>query len=86
MVERARRFSACVGHSETPRRSPSLNGARSCMTKHERALESLARDGYISIARSGELVSLVGRALKDARPAKRIDDMNKIYESMRALI
>ena len=54
--------------------------------KHERALESLARDGYISIARSGELISLVGRALKDSSPAKKVDDTDKIYEAMRALI
>ena len=54
--------------------------------KHERVLESLARDGYISIARSGELISLAGRALKDTSPAKRIDDTDKIYEAMRALI
>ncbi len=54
--------------------------------KHERALESLVRDGYISIARSGELISLVGRALKDSSPAKKVDDTNKIYEAMRTLI
>lgn len=54
--------------------------------KHERALESLACDGYISIARSGELISLVGRALKDSSLVKRVDDTDKIYEAMRALI
>ena len=54
--------------------------------KHERALENLARDGYILIARSGELISLSGRALKDSSPVKRVDDTDKIYEAMRALI
>lgn len=54
--------------------------------KHERALENLMRGGYISIARSGELISLVGRALKDSSPAKKVDDTEKIYEAMRALI
>ncbi|MCX5667959.1 MAG: ELM1/GtrOC1 family putative glycosyltransferase [Candidatus Omnitrophica bacterium] len=54
--------------------------------KHEFALENLVKEGYVSIARSGELISLVGRALKDASPAKRVDDMDKIYEAMRALI
>ncbi len=63
-----------------------LDKKKSAMTKHERALEDLVREGYISIARSGELVSLVGRALKDGSPAKRIDDTEKIYEAMRALI
>ncbi len=63
-----------------------LNKKRNGITKHERALESLARDGYISIARHKELVSLVGRAFKDSSPVKRIDDTEKIYEAMRALI
>ncbi|MCX5666248.1 MAG: ELM1/GtrOC1 family putative glycosyltransferase [Candidatus Omnitrophica bacterium] len=64
----------------------SLDKKRSAMTKHERALENLAEEGYVTIARSGELISLVGRALKDSSPAKRIDDTEKIYEAMRALI
>jgi len=64
----------------------SLDKKRGGITKHERALESLARDGYVSIARTGELISLVGRALKDTTPAKRIDDTEKIYEAMRVLI
>ena len=63
-----------------------LDRKKSGLVKHERAFESFARDGYISIARSGELISLVGRALKDSSPAKRIDDTEKIYEAMRALI
>jgi KDO2-lipid IV(A) lauroyltransferase len=63
-----------------------LEKKKNGMTKHERALESLACDGYISIARSGELISLVGKALKDSSPAKKVDDMEKIYEAMRALI
>jgi len=64
----------------------SLNKKKSGVTKHELALDSLAKDGYISIARFGELISLVGLALKDTRTAKRIDDTEKIYEAMRALI
>lgn len=63
-----------------------LDKKRGGMTKHERALMSLAQGGYISIARAGELISLIGRALKDTTPAKRVDDTNKIYEAMRALI
>lgn len=64
----------------------SLDKKKKGVAKHERALESLARDGYISIARQGELISLAGRALKDSSPAKKIDDTVKIYEAMRALI
>jgi mitochondrial fission protein ELM1 len=59
---------------------------KSGMTKHERALMNLAQDGYIAIARSGELISLVARALKDNTPAKKVDDTDKIYEAMRVLI
>lgn len=59
---------------------------RSGVTKHERALAHLAEEGYVSIARTGELISLTGRALKDVSPAKKIDDTEKIYEAMRALI
>jgi KDO2-lipid IV(A) lauroyltransferase len=64
----------------------SLDKKKGGMTKHEQALESLAHGGYISIARQGELISLVGRTLKDTKPAKMVDDTEKIYEAMRALI
>ena len=63
-----------------------LDKKRDSVAKHERALDGLAREGYISIARAGELISLVGRALKDTSPAKKINDTDKIYEAMRALI
>jgi KDO2-lipid IV(A) lauroyltransferase len=56
------------------------------MTKHEYILENLLKERYISIARTGELISLVGRALKDTSPVKKINDTEKIYEAMRALI
>ncbi|MDP3730123.1 MAG: ELM1/GtrOC1 family putative glycosyltransferase [Candidatus Omnitrophota bacterium] len=63
-----------------------LDKKKNGMTKHERALKNLAEEGYISIAGSGELISLAGRALKDNTPAKKIDDTEKIYEAMRSLI
>lgn len=59
---------------------------RGSITKHERVLERLSKEGHISIARAGELISLAGRALKDTTPVKKINDMDKIYEAMRALI
>jgi len=64
----------------------SLDKKKNFMTKHERVLENLAKEGFLSIARAGELISLTGRALKDSTPAKKVDDMSKIYEAMRALI
>jgi KDO2-lipid IV(A) lauroyltransferase len=64
----------------------SLDKKTSGMTKHESALESLVKEGYISVARMGELISLVGRALKDPSPAKKVDDTEKIYNAMRSLI
>jgi Kdo2-lipid IVA lauroyltransferase/acyltransferase len=64
----------------------SLDKKKSSMTKHEFALENLVKGGYVSLARPGELISLVGRALKDTSPAKKVDDTDKIYEAMRALI
>ena len=63
-----------------------LEKKRDSVAKHERALAGLEKEGYVSIARAGELISLVGRALKDVRPAKSVDDTDKIYEAMRALI
>ncbi|MDP3790620.1 MAG: ELM1/GtrOC1 family putative glycosyltransferase [Candidatus Omnitrophota bacterium] len=63
-----------------------LKKKKNSITKHERVLENLARDGYISIARAGEMISLASRALKDTSPAKKVGDTDKIYEAMRALI
>ena len=63
-----------------------LEKRKSAVNKHERILDNLSRERHISIARSGELISLVGRALKDTTPPKRIGDTEKIYEAMRALI
>ncbi len=63
-----------------------LEKKRSGITKHELALENLVKEGHVSIARRGELISLVGRALKDASPSKKICDTDRIYEAMRALI
>jgi mitochondrial fission protein ELM1 len=64
----------------------SLEKRKGRMTKHERILENLANQKHISIARTGELISLIGRALKDNTPPKKIGDTEKIYEAMRALI
>jgi Lauroyl/myristoyl acyltransferase len=55
-------------------------------TKHERLLARLAVDGYVTVARPYELSSAIIRALSAGASAKKIDDMEKIYEAMRALI
>ena len=64
----------------------SLGKKKGRITKHELVLENLVKEGCISVARTGELISLIGRALKDSRPAKKINDTDKIYEAMRSLI
>jgi len=64
----------------------SLDKKKGGMTKHERALENLVKKGHISIAGTGELISLAGHAFKDSGNVKRVDDTEKIYEAMRALI
>jgi KDO2-lipid IV(A) lauroyltransferase len=56
------------------------------VSKHERVLANLEAEGLISIARSGELISQAGRALKFPAHLKKINDTDKIYEAMRALI
>lgn len=63
---------------------PKKNKSR--ISKHERALKSLESDGYISICRADELSITMESALKAKSAPKRIDDTDKIYEAMRALI
>lgn len=63
-----------------------LEKKRSSITKHERALQALARDGYVSIAKAGELVEVIDRVGREGAPLKKLDDTDKIYEAMRALI
>ncbi|OGW94466.1 MAG: hypothetical protein A3K16_04640 [Omnitrophica bacterium RIFCSPLOWO2_01_FULL_45_24] len=56
------------------------------LTKHERALVNIAAEGYIAIAKANELVSAMNKALSEKTSAKKLDDTDKIYEAMRALI
>lgn len=56
------------------------------MTKHERALVTLAQDGYVAVAKADELSSVMSRVLNEKAFVKKIDDTEKIYDAMRALI
>ena len=55
-------------------------------TKHARALDALAREGYVTVAKADELPSVLSRVLSEKTSLKRIDDTDKIYDAMRALI
>lgn len=63
-----------------------LEKKRGLVTKHERSLQALARDGYVSIAKTEDLGAAIDKASKDDAPAKKVDDTEKIYEAMRTLI
>lgn len=56
------------------------------ITKHERALQALEKDGYVSIAVPEALPHTLERAWKDARPVKELEDRKKIFEAVRRLI
>jgi Kdo2-lipid IVA lauroyltransferase/acyltransferase len=55
-------------------------------TKHERALADLAAEGYVKVTKASVLFGAMSRALSESAPVKKSDDMDKIYEAMRALI
>lgn len=56
------------------------------VTKHERALQSLAEGGYLEIAAAGELSETLEDALRNAQEFKRTDDEAKIFEAVRKLV
>jgi mitochondrial fission protein ELM1 len=56
------------------------------VTKHERALKSLADEGYITIAESSNLQSILEKAWDDRSPVKSVQDTERIYEAVRRLI
>ena len=55
-------------------------------TKHERVLAGLADEGYVTVAKADEMPSAIKRAFSADASIKRINDTEKIYEAMRALI
>ncbi|MDD5428221.1 MAG: ELM1/GtrOC1 family putative glycosyltransferase [Candidatus Omnitrophica bacterium] len=54
--------------------------------KHERALASLAKEGYITITESSALTSALAKAWSDNSPVKPPKDMERIFEGLRRLI
>ncbi len=63
-----------------------LSKKNNAVTKHERALKSLANEGYITIAESSNLANVLEKAWNDTAPAKPVKDMDRIYEALRRLI
>lgn len=55
-------------------------------TKHERIVESLAKENYITISLPENLSQTLKKASQDGSPVRKIDDNEKIYEWMRRLI
>ena len=56
------------------------------ITKHERALKSLEKKGYVTITTSSDLMNALKKAWNDKAPIIPPKDMNKIYEALRRLI
>lgn len=56
------------------------------ITKHERVVDNLRREGYVGIADAQDLGTTLATFSKSASSTKKIDDTEKIYEAMRALI
>lgn len=55
-------------------------------TKHGEALRNLESDGYLSIAKVGEVYDAVKRAWSGEGSAKKVDDMEHIFEAVRKII
>ena len=54
--------------------------------KHERALNELEKEGYVTICRPEDLAFCIGKAWRDASPAKELKDKEMIFEAVRRLI
>jgi len=63
-----------------------LEKKKGAVTKHERALNGLGRDGYITVAKSTSLPQVMERVWRDASPVKRVDDLERIFAAVRRLI
>ncbi|MDO8525814.1 MAG: ELM1/GtrOC1 family putative glycosyltransferase, partial [Candidatus Omnitrophota bacterium] len=63
-----------------------LSKKSDAVTKHERALKSLADEGYITITESSNLAGALEKAWNDTAPLKPVKDMERIYEALRRLI
>ena len=63
-----------------------LSKKRDVAAKHERALKSLADEGYITIAEPSKVAGALEKAWHDTAAAKPVKDMERIYEALRRLI
>ena len=63
-----------------------LSKNNDAVTKHERALKSLADEGYIIITESRDLADALEKAWNDTKPVTPPKDMDLIYEAVRRLI
>ena len=59
---------------------------RDVVTKHERAIKDLEREGYIDVCAVEALRDAVKSALSDTRRVRKIDDSEKIFEAVRRLV
>jgi mitochondrial fission protein ELM1 len=67
---------------EPPLRQASQGG----LTKHRRFLNELVGGGYVQLVALPELSLAIQRALKDRRPAKRLDNLAPIREAVTRLL
>lgn len=63
-----------------------LSKKNDAVTKHERALKSLADEGYVTISESSNLANALEKAWNDTKPVDPPKDMERIYEALRRLI
>lgn len=56
------------------------------VTKHERVMDNLKKEGYIGIADADDLGMMLASLSKGTSSVKKVGDTEKIYEAMRALI
>lgn len=63
-----------------------LSKKKDAVAKHERALKTLAEQGYITITESSGLVAALEKAWKDTIAVKPPKDMEHIFEALKRLI
>ena len=63
-----------------------LEKRKEAVTKYDRVLASLERDGYISRALPPDLGAKLEKAWKSQRPAKEVDDRERTLEAIKRLL
>lgn len=62
-----------------------LDKKKGAPTKHETLLRDLEREGYITVTSAGDLGLTLKKVWNDERPAKQLNDREKIFEAVRKL-